>query len=54
MSMPQKEFVLSYLLVHVMACEVEEMIGFIDYFSNDMLEIVCCDVGELRIGGGVI
>lgn len=26
------------------------MIGFIDYFSNDMLEIVCCDINDLKIG----
>ncbi len=49
MSVTQKEFVSSYLIVHIMACEVEEMIGLIDYFSNDMLEIVCCDVNNLKI-----
>lgn len=49
MSTSQKEFVINYLMVHVMACEVEEMIGLIDYFSSDMLEIVCCDISDLTI-----
>ena len=49
MSSYQKEFVLNYLMVHVMSCEVEEMIGLIDYFSNDMLEIICCDANDLKI-----
>lgn len=49
MSTSQKEFVINYLMVHVMACEVEEMVGLIDYFSSDMLEIVCCDISDLTI-----
>jgi hypothetical protein len=49
MSIGQKEFILNYLIVHIMACEVEETIGLIDYFSNDMLGIICCDIGDLKI-----
>lgn len=49
MTVVQKEFVWNYLIVHVMACEVEEVIGIVDYFSNDMLEIVCFDTKDLQI-----
>ena len=38
--------------MHFMASEVDSIIGVIDYFSNDMLEIICSDVVDLKINRG--
>jgi hypothetical protein len=32
-----------------MHCEIEEVIGLTDYFSNEMLEIICLEPKELNI-----
>lgn len=49
MNTAQRLFLKNYIYVHIMHCEMEEIIGMIDYFSNQMLEIICVEQQDLKL-----